>query len=124
MKKIEENLGMYLSVVGMTVEMIDPYCGPVFAENVENIVKRWAIVIGHYPAAAKLFLENQSGVLFAWIGAIQATWPVLYAIYEHHLSRTVRTDRDGRIMRLRRTDGAFVDATAPNFPDNFEYKAG
>lgn len=125
MKKIEDTLGTYLSVVGMTVEMIDPYCGPILAENFDEIVKRWARVIGHYPKAAELFMDGKGGAIFAWIGAIQATWPILYAVYEHHLSKTVRT-QDGKIMRLRKTDGAFVhqDATTPPMPDNFQYTAG
>jgi hypothetical protein len=118
MAKIEENLGFYLGVVGMTVEMVDPYCGPALAANFDNIVKRWSKLIGHYPKAAEFFLSEQSGVLFAWIGAIQATWPVLFAIYQHHLSKEIRT-HDGIIERkIKDNEGTHYvnDATTPPMP--------
>lgn len=117
MQKIEDNLGFYLGVVGMTVEMVDPYCGPILARNFDGIVQRWAKLIGHYPKAAEFFMSEKSGVLFAWIGAIQATWPVLYAIYQHHLSREIRT-HDGVIERkIRDNEGThYVDATTPPMP--------
>lgn len=122
MKKIEENLGTYLSVVGMTVEMIDPYCGPILAENFDNIVNRWSKVIAHYPRAAKMFLDTRGGTLMSWMGALQATWPVLYALYEHHLSKSVRTE-DGRIYKIhpngQRPD---IDATMPPM-DGYNYTA-
>jgi hypothetical protein len=122
MKQIEDNLGFYLSVVGLTIEMVDPYCGPILARNFENIVKRWSAVIAHYPPAARLFLDTKGGILFGWISAIQATWPVLYAIYEHHLAKTVRT-RDGVIERKIEGNGPFrgFDATTPPMPDQFQY---
>jgi hypothetical protein len=92
----------------MTVEMIDPYCGPIIGRNMSTVVERWAKVIAHYPKAAHLFLDQKGGALMLWIGALQSTWPILYALYEHHLAQTVKVDKDsGRIMRL-------VDPTAPN----------
>lgn len=122
-KKIEDNLGMYLSVVGITMEMIDPYCGPILAENMEKMVAKWAKVISHYPAASKLFLDSKGGVLMAWIGAIQASWPFLYALYEHHLARTIRTHRDGTVERKVPNSNNFrgFDATTPPMQDEFAY---
>ena len=117
---IEQNMGTYLSVIGMTLEMVDPYCGPILAENFDNIVGRWSKVIARYPAAARIFMSEGGGMIMDWIGAIQATWPVLYAIYEHHLARTVRTDK-GRVMRVvNNGTGPTVDSTMPPMPD-FEY---
>jgi hypothetical protein len=122
LKTIEENMGTYLSVVGMTVEMIDPYCGPILADNFDNIVSKWTKVVSHYPKAAQLFLDSKGGTVFAWIGALQATWPFLYALYEHHLSRTIQT-RDGIVYR-RNGDGTSVpDATTPPMPESFAYSA-
>lgn len=119
---IEENLGTYLSVIGMTLEMVDPYCGPVLADNLDNIVQRWSKVIARYPAAAKLFMAKGGGVLMDWIGAIQATWPVLFAVYEHHLSKNVVTDK-GRVFRVQANpNGQDVDATMPPMPD-YDYSA-
>jgi hypothetical protein len=118
--KIQENLGTYLSIVGMTVEMIDPYCGPIFAQNFENIVSHWSKVIAHYPKAAELFLDGKGGIIFTWIGALQATWPFLYAIYQHHLARTITVGPDGKIYRKGEmpnpmNNGQVIDPLQPQF---------
>lgn len=117
MAVIEENMGTYLSVIGMTLEMVDPYCGPILADNFDNIVGRWSKVVARYPAAAKMFMSKGGGTIMDWIGAIQATWPVLYAIYEHHLSRTVVTEK-GRVMRVvNNGTGPTIDPTMPPAPE-------
>jgi len=128
MRKIEDSLGTYLSVIGMTVEMIDPYCGPIVAQNMENIVVRWSKVIAHYPKAANIFLNESGGVLMLWMGAIQSTWPVLYALYEHHLAKTVKVD-DGMVMRRvapekaqQNGQGDFDNLTPP-MQESFRYTA-
>lgn len=119
MALIEDNLGTYLSVIGITMDMIDPYCGPILAENFDNIVGRWTKVIARYPRAASLFMSKDGGTLMTWIGALQATWPVLYAVYEHHLSKKIQTDREGRVYRVdmpQNANGHNVDATMPPMP--------
>jgi hypothetical protein len=118
--KIQENLGTYLSIVGMTVEMIDPFCGPILAQNFDNIVSHWSKVIAHYPKAAQLFLDGAGGIIFTWIGALQATWPFLYAIYQHHLARTITVGPDGRIYRRGEqpnpsNNGQMTDPLQPQF---------
>lgn len=123
---IEENLATYLSVVGITLEMIDPYCGPILAENFENIIGRWSKVIARYPRAAKIFLSKDGGTIMLWIGALQATWPVLMAIYDHHLAKTIQTDKQGKIFRVQNQNangGPVVDATTPPMPE-YEYSVG
>lgn len=123
LKQIEDNLGTYLSVIGMTAEMIDPYCGAMLAQNFENMVSKWSKLIAHYPKAAALFMDAKGGVIFTWIGAIQATWPVLYAFYEHHLAKTVRV-QDGVIQRRTGNgNGGMPDSTTPPFADDFNYSA-
>jgi hypothetical protein len=117
--KIQENLGTYLSIVGMTVEMIDPYCGPILAQNFDNIVSHWSKVIAHYPKAAELFLDGKGGIIFTWIGALQATWPFLYAIYQHHLAKTIQVAPNGQIYRKGQTppspNGQVIDPLMPEF---------
>lgn len=119
LKKIEENLGTYLSIVGMTVEMIDPFCGPILAQNFDNIVAKWSKVIAHYPKAAELFLDGKGGIIFTWIGALQATWPFLYAIYQHHLAKTIAVAPNGQIYRKGQTppspNGQVIDPLLPEF---------
>jgi hypothetical protein len=122
MAKIEDSLGTYLSIFGITMEMVDPYCGPILAQNMDNIVKRWAKVIAKYPKAAELFMEGKGGTLMLWIGAIQATWPFLFAIYEHHFSKDVQTS-GGNIYR-KGTD-RFANTVDPLAgQDQFNYTAG
>jgi len=124
MAKIEDSLGTYLSIFGITMEMIDPYCGPILAEHMDDIVHRWAKVIAKYPKAAELFMDGKGGTLMTWIAAIQATWPFLYAMYEHHFSKSVQTS-GGNIFRKgdSNPNGRF-DSTMPPMPDSFNYSAG
>ncbi len=118
LKLIESNLATYLSVLGITLEMIDPYCGPILAQNFDNIVYRWTKVIGRYPKAAQLFLSEEGGTIMTWIGALQATWPVLKAVYDHHLAKT---DKDNKPRFNRDT----VDATMPPMAQpEYDYSVG
>jgi len=122
MAKIEDSLGTYLSIFGITMEMVDPYCGPILAQNMDNIVRRWSKVIAKYPKAAELFMDGKGGTLMAWITAIQATWPFLFALYEHHFSKNVQTS-GGQIYRKNNEqfNGQWPqDATTPDF----QYTAG
>jgi hypothetical protein len=126
MALIENNLGTYLSVLGITLEMIDPYCGPILAEHFDNIVGRWSKVIARYPAAAKIFMSKDGGTIMVWIGALQATWPVLIAVYDHHLAKTVQTDSQGRVFKVRNRDSKdspLTDATTPPMPE-YDYSVG
>lgn len=123
MRAIEDNMGTYLSIVGMTLEMVDPYCGSIAADNFDNMISKWAKVVAHYPSAAKLFLDGKGGIVFTWIAAIQATWPLLYAIFEHHLARTVEL-RDGIAYRRTQNGQSPVDATMPPAPDTYNYSVG
>lgn len=122
MALIEENMGTYLSVVGMTLELVDPYCGPIAEQNLDNMVKRWSKVVSRYPSAARLFMAKGGGVIMDWIGALQATWPLLLALYEHHLAKTVKTDK-GQVYRLSPNGNQpNVDATTPPMGE-YEYTA-
>jgi|SRR5579859_875647 len=124
MALIEDNLGTYMSVLGITLEMIDPYCGPILAENFDNIVGRWTKVIARYPKAAKVFMSKDGGTIMTWIGALQATWPVLIAIYHHHLARDIQTDKEGRVFRVTNPDAqqnGHMDATMPPMP-GYDYR--
>jgi len=115
---IEENLGTYLSIIGMTAEMIDPICGGALAGNMDKMVEKWSKVIAHYPKAAALFMDSTGGIIFAWIGALQATWPFLYAIYQHHLAKTIMVGPDGQIYRkgqMPNPNGQVIDPLQPQF---------
>lgn len=120
LKTIQSNMATYLSVIGITVEMIDPYCGPILAENFDNMIDRWSKVVAHYPKAAALFMDGKGGVLFAWIGGIQATWPVIYALYQHHLAKTVAVAPNGQVYFKNQrpnpaNNGQMPDPLQPEF---------
>jgi hypothetical protein len=108
---VEGKLGLFAAIVGMPWEAIDPYCGQVFAQNVDNMIGAYVPLILRSPGAVK-FLTSTSGGWLDWIRALQATWPVIQAIYAHHLARTVA--RDKRPM---------PDATMPPGPDSYAYSA-
>jgi hypothetical protein len=121
---IQENLGTYLSIVGMTAEMIDPYCGGAIAANFDNMVQKWSKVIAHYPKAAQLFLDGTGGIIFTWIGALQATWPFLYAVYQHHLARTITIGPDGRVYRKGEQPNPSNNGQVPDpLQPQFQYSA-
>jgi hypothetical protein len=119
MAKIEDSLGTYLSIFGITIELIDPYCGPVLAANMDDIVKKWSKVIAKYPKAADMFMEGKGGTIMTWLAAIQATWPFLFALYEHHLSKTVQM-QNGVIYRKNDNPHQQADPLQPQF----NYTAG
>lgn len=105
------NLGLYAVVIGMPLEAIDPYCGKAFADNCDNIISKMLPLILRSPAAVKFFTSASGGWL-DWVALIQACWPVVQAIYAHHLARTVSKDK--RPM---------PNATMPPGPDPYEYSA-
>jgi hypothetical protein len=111
---IEDNMGTYLSILSMTMSLMDPYCTPN-DDEIDALVKRWSKVVSRYPRAAKLFMSEGSGIIMDWIGAIQATWPILFRIYEHHLSGAVKTDK-GKVYRVTQNGSqTTVDATMPEY---------
>lgn len=109
---IAGKLGLFAAIIGMPLEAIDPYCGPIFANNVDNMINSYLPIICRSPGAVKFF-QSTSGGWLDWIRALQATWPVIQALYAHHLARSV-----GRDTRTP------PDATRPPMPqDNYDYTA-
>lgn len=110
---IAGKLGLFAAIIGMPFEAIDPYCGGIFAANVDNMIGAYLPIITRSPGAVKFFMSKTGGWL-DWIKALEATWPVVVAIYSHHLAKTVQ--RDTRPA---------PDPTLPPQPaDNFQYTAG
>lgn len=116
--QIRDNLGTYLATVGMTIGIIDPYCGTILRDNLDDTVNSWARVITHYPTAAKVFMAKGGGKIMAWIDALISTWPILLAIYEHHLAHTVKIDSLGRAIKVSKADASMPNghfATQPEY---------
>jgi hypothetical protein len=110
---IAGKLGLFAAIIGIPFEAIDPYCGGIFAANVDKMIDSYLPLITRSPGAVKFFMSKTGGWL-DWIKALEATWPVVTAVYAHHLARTVGKDTRPR-----------PDATMPPSPvDNFAYTAG
>lgn len=111
--EIAGNLGVWAAVIGIPFEAIDPYCGKIFAQNIDGMINSYLPLITRSPGAVKFFTARSGGWL-DWVRALEATWPVIVAIYAHHLARTV--NKDTRPM---------PDATLPpQGADSFAYTAG
>jgi hypothetical protein len=109
---IAGKLGLFAAIIGMPFEAIDPYCGGIFAANVDNMINAYLPIITRSPGAVKFFMSKTGGWL-DWIKALEATWPVVVAVYSHHLAKTVQRDNRPR-----------PDATMPPQPaDDFNYTA-
>jgi hypothetical protein len=104
-------MGLFAIIIGLPFEAMDPYCGNIFANNVENIIDKTVPIICRSPGAVKFFTSTTGGWM-EWVAMIQAWWPVLTAIYAHHLARTVSRDKH-----------AMPDATMPPAPDSYDYSA-
>lgn len=109
---IAGKLGLFAAIIGMPLEAIDPYCGGIFAANVDNMIEAYLPIITRSPGAVKFFM-SKSGGWMDWIKALQATWPVFVAVYSHHLAKTVGKDKRPA-----------PDPTMPPQADNFQYTAG
>jgi hypothetical protein len=111
---IAGKLGLFAAIIGMPFEAIDPYCGGIFAANVDGMINAYLPIITRSPGAVKFFMSKTGGWL-DWIKALEATWPVVVAIYSHHLAKTVGASGNAKMP----------DATLPPQPaDNFQYTAG
>ena len=111
---IAGKLGLFAAIIGMPFEAIDPYCGGIFAANVDKMIDAYLPLIIRSPGAVKFFMSKTGGWL-DWIKALEATWPVVVAIYSHHLAKTVGASGNAKMP----------DATLPPQPaDNFAYTAG
>lgn len=108
---IAGKLGLFAAIIGMPFEAIDPYCGGIFAANVDKMIDAYLPLITRSPGAVKFFMSKTGGWL-DWIKALEATWPVVVAVYSHHLARTVQRDNRPR-----------PDATMPPSADEFNYTA-
>lgn len=118
MRAIKDNLGTYAATVGMTLGLIDPYCGAAIRDNLDDMVDAWSRVISHYPSAARMFMQKGGGKIMAWIDALMSTWPVLVAVYEHHLSKTVQINSLGQPVRVTKDDRENLNghfATQPQY---------
>jgi hypothetical protein len=115
-------LALFGVLVATPLDMVDPYCGGVLSENLDNMIDKAMPLISRSPAAIK-FLTGTSGGIMEWLAFLQACWPVIVAIYAHHLGRSVVRDiNTGQFVRVDK-QGNRVDATMPPVPETYEYSA-
>lgn len=115
-------LTLFGVLIATPLTMVDPYCGDALSDNLDNMIDKAMPIIGRSPAAIK-FLTGTSGGIMEWLALLQACWPVVVAIYAHHLGRTVVRDiNTGRFIKVNK-QGQRIDATMPPVPDTYEYSA-
>jgi hypothetical protein len=115
-------LALFGVLIATPLDMVDPYCGGVLSENLDNMIDKAMPLISRSPAAIK-FLTGTSGGIMEWLAFLQACWPVIVAIYAHHLGRSVVRDiNTGQFVRVDK-QGNKVDATMPPVPETYEYSA-
>jgi hypothetical protein len=109
---IAGKLGLFAAIIGMPLEAMDDFCGPIFVNNADNIIDKLLPIICRSPGAVKFFQAGNGGWL-DWLALLQATWPVIKAGYMHHLAKTV--GKDTRVP---------PNATMPPMPaDDYQYSA-
>jgi hypothetical protein len=115
---VRGRLNLAGELLSAPLEAIDPYCGPVFANNVGNMINAYLPIICRSPGAVRYILMLDGGFL-DWINALRASWPVIQAVYAHHLGRTVVKDADTEEY-VRRAKTGDVNHVS----DTLSYSAG
>lgn len=115
-------LALFGVLLATPLDMVDPYCGGVLSANLDNMIDKAMPLISRSPAAIQ-FLTGTSGGIMEWLAFLQACWPVIAAIYAHHLARSIVRDiNSGKYVRVNK-EGIPVDSTMPPVPDTYEYSA-
>jgi hypothetical protein len=107
---IEGKIGFFWGMSASAIQMFDPYCGSVMVQRTEIIAAKMTPIICKSPDLVNWF-SSKGGGYMEWLDLAIAFWPVMEAIYAHHLAKSV----DNRPV---------VDATTPPMqPDYSQYAA-
>jgi hypothetical protein len=91
-KQLADEIEAYLILGAGAWQMRDPYCGEVMEKQAQEIAVRMAAILGRNPRIVEwLHTTNTIG---DWVKLGMAILPVLTAIREHHIRKTVGTDDD------------------------------
>ncbi|HEX8763006.1 MAG TPA: hypothetical protein VF733_04600, partial [Candidatus Saccharimonadales bacterium] len=85
MKDIEGKLAFMLGTTASLVNVIDPVCGGAFVNQTPEIAKRLTPIISQSPGIVDWFGKTSNIMLY--INLAMACWPVLAAVWTHHISR-------------------------------------
>lgn len=107
---IEGKIGFFWGMTASGFQLFDPYCGKVMADRTEIIAAKLTPLVCKSPDLVKWF-SSKGGGYMEWLDLAIAVWPVLEAIYAHHLAKTVDKRPD------------FDATTPPMQPDYSQYAA-
>jgi hypothetical protein len=85
-RDVEGKLALLFGIMGQTWSLADPLCGTALAEAGPDMAKKYMPLICQSPDIVKWMTKG--GNFLLWIDAIMATWPVIQAIFAHHIAKT------------------------------------
>lgn len=89
-KRLADELHAYATMVALAWTVRDDYCGPVLNDQARAIAEALADIIGRNPAMVR-WVET-SGIVGDWMKLSMAIMPVVTAVRQHHIVRSVPSD--------------------------------
>lgn len=86
-RDIEGKLAFAFGMAGQTWSLADPVCGSVLMESGPAMAKAYMPLICQSPDMVRWL--SKGGSFLLWADALMATWPLLQAIFAHHIARTI-----------------------------------
>lgn len=92
-KKISAEIEAYIEFAALPIVLRDPTCGQALHEQAKPIADAIANLLARNPELAHKFLAT--GVLGDWLKLLSVTYPVLKAVFDHHITKTKDEEEDG-----------------------------
>lgn len=91
-KQVADELHTYLEMAAMTWGLRDEYCAGVLSDTSQDIADRLADLIAPNPKLVEWL--HTSGLVGDWLKLLMAVKPVVSAIKDHHITKTVGGEDD------------------------------
>lgn len=82
-------VGMVFAITGPAVMRIDPYCGAVVTEQMQDIANAVVPLLCQSETVVRFFTSDGKGSFMLWFALAVALWPVGTAVVQHHLTKSV-----------------------------------
>lgn len=92
-KRVADELEAYVKMAALTWSLRDEHCAPVLSDQSRAIADSLATILGRNPALLQ-WVEH-TGMIGDWVKLWMAISPVVSAIREHHITKTVKSDDGG-----------------------------
>jgi hypothetical protein len=91
---ITGKLAFWLSIPAEPWLRVDPYCGGVYADQVDQIAVKMSPLICQSPDLVRWFSKSTTFILWTELGI--AVRPVVEAIIAHHVTKRIALDEQGQ----------------------------